>query len=130
MSHKKAQKAQNIYWCVFCLWSLFAATTVKADDGYRLWLRYDPLPSSNPYRSRIKSISVQGNSATFDVIRSELGQGCSGLLGGPVAVGDRDDASVVVGLPQTSTLIHNLQWEAELKSLGPEGFRIREHSAR
>ena len=77
------------------------------------------------YRQRIKSIAVQGKSATFDVIRRELSLGCAGLLGTPVVVGDRDDASVVVGLPQTSTLIRKLQWEAELKRLGPEGFRIR-----
>jgi len=96
---------------------------VKADDGYRLWLRYEPLPARS--RSRIKTISVQGQSATFDVIRSELSQGCSGLLGRTIEVGNRDDASVVVGLPQTSTLVRNLKWDAELKRLGPEGFRIR-----
>jgi len=100
---------------------------IKGDDGYRLWLRYDQLPShaANVYRERIKSIAVQGNSATFDLIRDELRQGCVGLLGTPVTVEDRDNASVVVGLPQTSTLIRKLQWEPELKSLGPEGFRIR-----
>jgi alpha-glucuronidase len=98
---------------------------VKADDGYRLWLRYDELPSSNTYRARIKSISVHGKSATFDLIRSELSHGCSGLLGKSIKVEDRDDASVVVGIPQTSALIRKLQWESELKSLGPEGFRIR-----
>src|SRR5688572_23277450 len=77
------------------------------------------------YSRRIKSVAVQGKSAVFDSIRNELSQGCSGLLGTSVAIGDRDDASVVVGLPQTSTLIGKLQWEAELKGLGPEGYRIR-----
>jgi alpha-glucuronidase len=94
---------------------------VKADDGYRLWLRYEPLP----HRESIKSIAVHGKSATFDVIRDELSQGCKGLLGAPVVVGDSDDASVIVGLPQTSTFIRKLQWEAELNKLGPEGYRIR-----
>ena len=112
---------------VLCLLCLFVATNVKAEDGYRLWLRYDQLPSPlvNVYRERIKSIAVQGDSKTFDAIRSELSQGCAGLLGTPVPVGDGDRASVVVGLPQTSTLIRKLQWEAELEKLGPEGFRIR-----
>ncbi len=103
-----------------CAWA-------KADDGSRLWLRYEPLPSSavNVYRERIKSIGVQGQSATFDAIRRELSLGCAGLLGVPVTVGDSDDASVVVGLPETSTLIRKQHWEAELKQLGPEGYRIR-----
>jgi alpha-glucuronidase len=68
---------------------------------------------------------VQGKSATFDAVRRELSVGCAGLLGTPIVVGDRDEASVVVGLPETSTLIRKLRWEAELKSLGPEGYRIR-----
>ena len=106
---------------------LCGCTSSKADDGSRLWLRYEPLPSQsmNVYRERIKSIAVQGKSATFDVIRNELSQGCAGLLGTPVVVGDGDDASVVVGLPQTSTLVRKLRWDLELQKLGPEGFRIR-----
>jgi alpha-glucuronidase len=129
VSHKKAQKAQKILLYgrkLFVVFLLFCGC-VKADDGYRLWLRYEPLPSRSMemYRQRVKSIAVQGNSATFDLIRGELRQGCAGLLGTPVTVEDRDNASVLVGLPQTSTLIRKLQWEPELKSLGPEGFRIR-----
>ena len=100
-------------------------SSVHADDGYRLWLRYEKVPSADTYRQRIQSISVQGKSATFDAIRRELSEGCAGLLETPIVVGDRDDASVVVGLPHTSSLIRKLGWEAELKSLGSEGYRIR-----
>jgi len=98
-----------------------------ADDGYRLWLRYEPLPSlsANLYRQQIKSLAVQGTSPTFDAIRRELSLGCAGLLGTPQVVVDRDEASVVVGLPQTSNLIGKLRWEDALKQLGPEGYRIR-----
>ena len=112
---------------VIILCSLLWTQSVKADDGYRLWLRYDQLstPSVQQYRRLIKSISVQGNTETFDVIRRELSVGCTGLLGTPVIVGDRDDASVIVGVPETSALIRRLRWETELKNLGPEGFRIR-----
>jgi alpha-glucuronidase len=133
VSHKKAQKAQKQKWvrarrtpavwskflvlCVpFCGLLLFAAH-VKADDGYRLWLRYEQLParSLNVYRERIKSMAVHGKSATFDAIRRELRLGCSGLFGAPVVVDDRTDASVVV----------EVRHDADLKRLGPEGFRIR-----
>lgn len=101
--------------------------TVRADEGYRLWLRYEQLPARalNTYTQQLKSISVQGKSPTFEVIREELRAGCSGLLGAPVVVGDSDEASVVVGLPETSALIRKQRWEAELKRLGPEGYRIR-----
>ena len=104
---------------------------VKADDGYRLWLRYEQLParSVNMYRERIRSIAVQGKSLTFDAIRNELKLGCSGLLGTQIEVGDIGEdgqkASVVVGVPETSSFIRKLNWEADLRRLGPEGFRIR-----
>jgi len=125
VSHKKAHKAQKYGFVLFVLFC--AITSVKADDGYRLWLRYERLParSLNLYRERIRTVSVQGTSPTFDAIRRELSVGCAGLLGMPIPVGDRDDASVIVGLPQTSPLIRKLRWEAELKSLGPDGYRIR-----
>ena len=86
---------------VLCILCLFVAKNVKADDGYRLWLRYDQLSAQ-----RIKSIVVEGKSATFDSIRHELSQ---------VPVRDSGDASVVVKIGS----------DAELKKLGPEGYRIR-----
>ena len=103
---------------VLCILCLCVAANAKADDGYRLWLRYDPLPSqlADKYRARITSIAVHGESATFDLIRDELSQGCAGLLGTPIPLGNAGDASVVV---------RKQQWDAELKRLGPEGFRIR-----
>ena len=112
----------------FCGWILFYSTSAKADDGYRLWLRYEQLPprSASVYRQRITSIAVEGESATFDAIRSELRAGCTGLLGTSITIeGDSDNASIVIGTPETSALIRKLHWEADLKRLGPEGFRIR-----
>ena len=54
----------------------------KAEDGYRLWLRYDPLPKRTieSYRPRIASVVVPGDSATLEVVRTELVNGCTGLL--------------------------------------------------
>jgi len=124
-----AKTKHNLSWLgLLCFLCLFIASTVRADDGYRLWLRYDQLPPRplNLYRQRIQSIAVQGESPTFDAIRRELRLGCEGLLGAQVRVEqDQNKASVVVGLPETSSLIRKLRWDADLKRLGPEGFRIR-----
>jgi hypothetical protein len=83
VSHKQAQKAPKIWFLILCLFVALFVAEVKADDGYRLWLRYDQLSSRH-----VKSILVQGDSATFDLIRGELSH---------VKVGE-GDASVVVGL--------------------------------
>jgi alpha-glucuronidase len=107
---------------------LCGSVVVRADDGYRLWLRYEQLPprSVSIYRQLLKSIAMRGDSPTFEAIRNELRFGCTGLLGTPVNVErDRDDASLVVGTPETSDFIRKLGWENDLKKLGPEGFRIR-----
>ena len=108
--------------------SLLIAGQTKAEDGYRLWLRYDLLPSRMVavYRPLVKSIVVTGNSASLDAARSELVNGCSGLLGSSVPVVDevRSDGAIVVGTPQSSSFISGLNWNRELSGLGPEGFRI------
>jgi alpha-glucuronidase len=107
----------------------FAATAARAEDGYRLWLRYDPLPprALDAYRRQVKSIVVEGKSATLDAVRAELVEGCSGLLGGPVRVADgiEGDGAVVVGTPASSPLVAGLRWGRRLEELGPEGFVIR-----
>jgi len=104
-------------------------TTTKADDGYRLWLRYDALPANAiaSYRSVCDSVVVRGSSPTLKVIRAELANGCAGLLGKPVTVTDTiaTRGILLVGTPQTSTEIAALKWNREFDELGPEGFIIR-----
>jgi alpha-glucuronidase len=106
-----------------------SGVTARAEDGYRLWLRYDPLPrrSIDAHRPRVTSVVVPAGSATLGAIRTELVDGCSGLLGRPVPTAsavDRDGA-VVVGTPTSSPIIAGLEWGRQLADLGPEGFRLR-----
>lgn len=117
-----------VVWLAISL-QVFVGAVAKADDGYRLWLRYDSLPgrSISTYRRHVSSVVVTGNSATLDAIRSELANGCSGLLGSPVPMATevRQDGALIVGTPESSPLIASLRWNAQLAQLGPEGFRIR-----
>jgi alpha-glucuronidase len=118
---QRGTKFTKRYFVAFCGWLLVFAANVHAGDGYRLWLRYEQVPLQ-----RIRSIAVEGKSATFDAIRNELRVGCARLLGSAVSVDQNEnDASIVVGTPETSTFIRKLHWESDLKRLGPEGFRIR-----
>ncbi|HEY9285945.1 MAG TPA: alpha-glucuronidase family glycosyl hydrolase [Pyrinomonadaceae bacterium] len=123
---------RNRPWLITCLIAclqLFMPATAAAEDGYRLWLRYDPLPraSISDYRRRVTSVVVEGRSATLDAARAELVAGCAGLLGGsvPVAGGVDRDGAVVVGTPRRSPLVARMGWGRRLSSLGPEGFLIR-----
>ena len=124
--HKSANGSVRAFVPLVLL-CLLCASSVRAEDGYRLWLRYEPLPppAQNFYRERISTIAVQGQSATFDAIRRELSLGCARLLRAPIVISDRDDASVIIGSPQTSSFIRKLGWQTGLNRLGSEGFRIR-----
>ena len=117
MSHEKVQstqtqKAQRVVLQCLIFLVLFVpfCGAVKADDGYRLWLRYDGIQT--------KTIAVHGRSATFDAIRDELK--IAGFTQSEVA-----QPSVIIGCPETSTFISRLNWQADLKRLGQEGYRIR-----
>src|SRR5215475_6660962 len=116
-------------WLSLFIIALALQITVVAEDGYRLWLRYDPLPKETikVYRPRVTSIIASGGSATMEAIRSELITGCAGLLGGSIPLAEKVDrgGAIVVGTPKSSPLIAGLKWGRQLSDLGPEGFRIR-----
>jgi alpha-glucuronidase len=108
---------------------LLASTVTRAEDGYRLWLRYDALPDQNIqlYRQRVTAIVISGKSPTLDAIRQELSSACEGLLKASVPLVEvpQSDGALVAGTPATSRLIAGLKLERTLADLGPEGFLIR-----
>jgi alpha-glucuronidase len=112
----------------FAFVTLFGITA-PAEDGYRLWLRYDALPAANidAYRSHVRAILAPGNSATIAAARTELLDGCSGLLGAPIPLtrAIETDGLILLGTPQTSPEIAALHLERQLAALGQEGFIIR-----
>src|SRR5436305_387263 len=129
MTPRRGRSLRGLLACLAVALQCFAAAAARADDGYRLWLRYDPLPprAVAAYRPRVKSLAVPGKSATLDAVRAELESGCAGLLGGAIKVtGEVEgDGAVVAGTPASSPLIAGLKWGRRLEELGPEGFRIR-----
>src|SRR5579875_1807215 len=80
---------------------LLAPTAAHADDGYRLWLRYDPVeaPQRGLYAARASEIVAPGTSPVARSARDELQRGLTGLLAHPVpitAAVDRDGAILLV----------------------------------
>src|SRR5947199_7275152 len=100
MKTETSRSYKALLSCVTVVVLFFSAASARAEDGYRLWLRYDQLPQEmlDTYRPRVTSIVVQGKSATLDVIKVELTNGCTGLLGHAVQAAenvDRDGALIV-----------------------------------
>ena len=83
------------------------------EDGYRLWLRYAPPgDAADAYRSALRTVSVAGASPTTDVIRAELRQALTSMLGAapPNAMGTAS-ASLLIGTPAQSAAIRALKWD-------------------
>lgn len=107
-----------------CLAGSSTVAQPSPEDGYRLWLRYDPIAEKDvaeAYRMALDGMYVAGSSKTTDVIRDELARGLSGLLGLDVRDGNR----LVIGTPDDSPEIAAILTENDRSAIGPEGFVIR-----
>jgi alpha-glucuronidase len=106
---------------------LLLVTSLKAEDGYRLWLRYEKINNVHilqQYRRLISNIQVLGNSPTLQAARYELVIGLSGLLGKKINE-VKSNESVLVATADNSTLIKNGIPSGDLKKIGDEGFIIK-----
>jgi alpha-glucuronidase len=102
----------------------------RAEDGSRLWLRYDPIADTarrTAVRGAVSSIVMTRSSPTAQAAADELQKGASGLIGVGVALADdvHGDGAVVAGTPKSLRLIAMLHWENRLTRVGTEGFLIR-----
>src|SRR4051794_25249640 len=79
---------------------LMQAIALKAEDGYRLWLRYDKIENQSvlqKYQLLIHSFYCTGTSPTKTLIRKELQNGLTGLLGKKIEeINSDSNFSVVV----------------------------------
>ncbi|MGN0920841.1 MAG: alpha-glucuronidase family glycosyl hydrolase [Cellvibrio sp.] len=107
-----------------------------AEDGYEMWLRYQPLTDQSTlkaYQSSIRNVVVAGDSETTDAIRKELTLGLSGLLAREIRAINLAKSetrlaknTLLVGTPQSSDAIASLALTERLKALGDEGFIIEQ----
>jgi len=119
------------------LCTLTFTLTLSAEDGYRLWLRYDPIPDENlrrAYAAAITEIAVpEPPPPAFGPVREQLAAardelvaGLRGLLGTEipvVATPDRDGA-LIVGTAR-SDAIAALVSERDWRGAGEEGYVLR-----
>jgi alpha-glucuronidase len=100
-----------------------------AENGYRLWLRYDRV--NNPqlltdYNKRIAGLHFSGTSPTATVTRKEISLGLNGLLGRTLSFSDEAKANyIIAGTPVASAAIASLSLDTELAVAGNEGYIIK-----
>ncbi len=110
------------------LLSILLAFGSQAEDGYRLWLRYDKIDDNvilQQYNRLITSINFYGSSPTLTAAKTELINGLQGLLDKKILYQSTiNNGSVLIGI-SSSSFIKTLLDKNDLNSLGKEGYIIR-----
>ena len=113
---------KRIAFVVICF---IVGMSAHAEDGYRLWLRYDKIGNAallQEYRSSIQSINFPETSPTLAVACKELQMGLQGLLDKKIAFTNTPGAaSLVVTVGQKNNSPNGIDYAG----LGKEGFAIR-----
>ncbi|MBC7947632.1 MAG: alpha-glucuronidase [Chitinophagaceae bacterium] len=111
------------------LLATYMSLRLNAEDGYRLWLRYDRI--SNPtllsaYRSQISSLSIEKNSPTLTAAHDELLTGLEGLLGMKINLHTSIiNGTLLIGTPNQSKTVANNVSRTEIEKAGKQGFVIK-----
>lgn len=108
---------------------LFLITIVKAEDGYRLWLRYDKILDQQllaSYQSKIKAFYMEENSPIFTAAEDELRIGLNDLLGKRITkVSDVNKHGIVIAASSKSKIINDItSLSNKLKKITGDGFYI------
>jgi alpha-glucuronidase len=113
----------------------FSFLTVRAEDGYRLWLRFDLLENESLrqyYLQQIQQVWIDGESPVLHTAEKELIDGLSGLLGRVIPAANTPSRApgVIAGVSGRSKMIDQVVSPEEAARIKSEGFLLvqREHA--
>lgn len=120
---------KNIFTFIFFF---VLISTSRAEDGYRLWLRYDKINNSSTlsnYQQNISGVMINSASLILKTAKEELLNGLQGLLGKELYNENKiDNGIIIAGTPQTSEQVKSF-FSKEISELGNEGFIVRTGTA-
>jgi alpha-glucuronidase len=117
-------RAVAMHACALLLAACALAQPVRAEDGYDLWLRYQPLAQASAQRAAVSQLVAGDATPTQAATRAELLRGLQGLLGAaPDVAGAVNAPALVVGTAADSPAIARLGLDTG--DLGREGYVIR-----
>ncbi|QEC40610.1 alpha-glucuronidase family glycosyl hydrolase [Pseudobacter ginsenosidimutans] len=105
--------------------AIFITGFCKAETGYELWLRYQPIANAqyvNACKQLIRSLEIKGTSPTLRAARSELERGLNGML--RINLPLSHSGSILLGKPENIPAITPAIKE-QLSKAGTEGFLIK-----
>jgi len=110
--------------------SIFFNISLHAENGYRLWLRYDLISDQKileNYQGTINSILTEYNSPTMDIAATEFQTGLEGLLGIQISKSStiNHDGTIILGTNEKSEIINSIITQSEFEKINDEGFIIK-----
>src|SRR5882672_8021955 len=113
---------------IFFFSACFSLSSLHAEDGYRLWLRYEKIDDKNllaQYRNQISFICFTDSTPAMLAAKEELLNGLEGLLDKKIIFNEQiQDGTVLAGTIQNSN-IHSLVSTDDINKIGKEGFIIQ-----
>nr|MBX2877290.1 hypothetical protein [Saprospiraceae bacterium] len=125
--------SHSLSWYLLLLCLTTKGQSQSIDDGYRLWLRYDPiesLPMRASYENTLRSVSIEGEGAILENARAELQLGLSGLLDKKMEVLEESvsQGGFFGGIIGKSKAIDQALTAAEKESIKSEGYLLLSRS--
>ncbi len=108
---------------------ILTTTFLLAEDGYRLWLRYDKISNTallNKYKTAVVNPFVFGESATIQILKQELSNALSGLSGMNVVCNNStmNAAPLIFGIASNPGFIKNFSDKINLTEIMGDGYII------
>lgn len=103
--------------------------SLHAENGYELWLRYQPIENeayAAACREQLKEIGISGTSATMDIIRKEIKMGLEGMLLMDIDPDKKVSVThqLVIGLPENLDKLLPPKVRSRVSELPNEGYLI------
>lgn len=115
-----------VYFLVLMFCLQFFAAPLRADDGYRLWLRYDKIEEKNLRNAYAKQLPVvfrDGDTPQLRKAEEELLRGLSGLLGASIKGGtSTPEKGIVLGVLGNSKTLDAAISAADRAKVSTEGY--------
>ncbi|MDX2301806.1 MAG: alpha-glucuronidase family glycosyl hydrolase [Microscillaceae bacterium] len=118
---------------LLCFFIAVPAFNSYADDGYKLWLRYEPIsePAQKAFVQKVFAKIVLNNSSpTFSIIQAELVRAGQGMLGFAPSFSQSfaEEVTSVIGTPADFLILRSEEIKKQLLTLGAEGYYIAYHN--
>lgn len=103
------------------------APRINAENGYRLWLRYEPLETTqqNALKERIRQVVIPEQSSVMQSAAAELTKALPAMLQTPIQRAQSLNAPGIVVITATHPYAKQLGLRQDMSTLGEEGYLLR-----